>query len=269
MHIFPARFESGSTTPNYVVVSHNQVVEHWNPQSDHRWQVAMLIMPQALGIEKSVVDGSRSKFFTDLRESNLWSGPTSVRIGETSHAFCNSPVHEQWLLHVTVLVERCSPVLAAIVITLILQSQKLTALCCSAVYRFYWCAHYSTTPERSIQQSNRQLKPFECFSACSPVCASHFPHQVTASSNFFRCLRQMSVVGQRYLGCWTCWICVATNCMFSVLSAWRVLWWKTHDSVLLGFGCKLQSPSMEVLVQAFKINFEIHPAIRKLLLLVC
>jgi hypothetical protein len=45
--IFPARFESGSTTPNYVVVSRNQVVEHWDPQSDHRCQVAILTMPQS------------------------------------------------------------------------------------------------------------------------------------------------------------------------------------------------------------------------------
>jgi hypothetical protein len=39
--------------------------------------------------------------------------------------------------------------LAAIVIGLILQSQKFTAFC--------WCAHYSTTSKRSIQQSNRKV----------------------------------------------------------------------------------------------------------------
>jgi hypothetical protein len=58
--------------------------------------------------------------------------------------------------HVPVLVRRCLPALAAIVIALILQSQKFTTLCCLAVYLFCWCAHYSTTLECSIQQSNRQ-----------------------------------------------------------------------------------------------------------------
>jgi hypothetical protein len=38
--------------------------------------------------------------------------------------FCNSPDHEQWLLHVAVLAGRCLKALAAIVIALILQSQK-------------------------------------------------------------------------------------------------------------------------------------------------
>jgi hypothetical protein len=50
-------------------------------------------------------------------------------------------------------VGRCSPALAAIVIALILQSQKLTALCCSAVYRFCWCAHYSTFNHTGAQYS--------------------------------------------------------------------------------------------------------------------
>jgi hypothetical protein len=83
--------------------------------------------------------------------------PTSVRTGGTSRVLCNLPVHEQWLPHDAVLVGRCLPALAVIVIALILQSQKLTALCCLAVYRFCWCAHYLTTPERSTQQSNRQV----------------------------------------------------------------------------------------------------------------
>jgi hypothetical protein len=54
--------------------------------------------------------------------------PTSVCIEGTSRFFCNSPFHEQWLLHVVVLVGRCSPALAAIIFVLILQSQKITAL---------------------------------------------------------------------------------------------------------------------------------------------
>jgi hypothetical protein len=60
--------------------------------------------------------------------------PTSVRRGGTWRAFCNSP------FHVAVLVVQCLPALAAIVIVLILQTQKLTALCYSAAYRFCWCA---------------------------------------------------------------------------------------------------------------------------------
>jgi hypothetical protein len=90
------------------------------------------------------------------------------------------------------------------------------------------------------------LKQFVVFSACSSVCAIvSFRHQGNASSNFFRCLRQMSVVDQRsiqgdtkifrvlnvlnlrgcklYLQCSVCVMCI--------------LRWKTHDSVLLGFGC--------------------------------
>jgi hypothetical protein len=60
---------------------------------------------------------------------------------------------------------RCSPALSVIVFALILQSKKLTALCCSAVYRFCWCAHYSTTLDRSIQQSYKKvpMKQFVMF----------------------------------------------------------------------------------------------------------
>jgi hypothetical protein len=47
VRIFPVRFESASTTYNYVYVSRNLMVEHWDPQSDHRWQVAMLTIPQS------------------------------------------------------------------------------------------------------------------------------------------------------------------------------------------------------------------------------
>jgi hypothetical protein len=100
---------------------------------------------QASGIEKNVVDGCGSKIHTDQRESNLWSGLSNI----SSYRSDLACLLQQWLFHVAVLVRRCSPALAAIVIALILQSQKLTALCCSAVY--------STTPERSIQQSNRQV----------------------------------------------------------------------------------------------------------------
>jgi hypothetical protein len=114
--------------------------------------------------------------------------PRSVRTEGASSAFCNSPVHEQWLLHVAVLMGRCSPALAAIVIALILQSQKLTTLCWWAVYQFCWCANYSTTPEaeRSIQQSNRQV-PMKQFVMFQRLLPSQFLHQVNASSNFFGC----------------------------------------------------------------------------------
>jgi hypothetical protein len=108
----------------------------------------MVTMPQSSYQNSTQIDG---KAFID-REY-----PTFVRTGGTMRAFCNSLVHEQWLLYVAVLVERCLSALATIVIALILQSQKLTALCCSAVYRFCWCARYSTIPERSIQQSIRQV----------------------------------------------------------------------------------------------------------------
>jgi hypothetical protein len=47
--------------------------------------------------------------------------PTSVGTGGTKRACCNSPVHEQWLLHIVVLVGRCLRALAAIVVALILQ----------------------------------------------------------------------------------------------------------------------------------------------------
>jgi hypothetical protein len=76
---------------------------------------------QASGIEKSVVGNIQNLFVQE--------GP------RVPSAICNSPVHEQWLLHVAVLVGRCSPALAVIVIVLILQSQKLTALYFSVVYR--------------------------------------------------------------------------------------------------------------------------------------
>jgi hypothetical protein len=143
--ISPAQPKSRSTTLNNVVVSRNQVVKYWDPQTP---------LTGSDGDHAAVL---ASKFHTDLRESIFWSGISNICSYRRDHAFCNSPVREQWLLHVAVLVGRCLSALAAIVIALILQSKKSTALCCSAVYRFCWCAHYSTIPERSIQQSNRQV----------------------------------------------------------------------------------------------------------------
>jgi hypothetical protein len=88
--------------PIMLVVSRNQVVEHWNPQSDHHADNAAV---QASGIEKSVV--GKTTFDREY--------PTTVRTVGTQRAFCNSPVHEQWLLHVAVLVGRCSPALITII----------------------------------------------------------------------------------------------------------------------------------------------------------
>jgi hypothetical protein len=91
---------------------------------------------QASGIEKSVVDGCGSKFHTDLREATFdREYPASFSIGGTLRAFCNSPVHEQWLLHVAFFSGAMFTSTGSFcIIALILQSQKLTALCCSAVY---------------------------------------------------------------------------------------------------------------------------------------
>jgi hypothetical protein len=99
------------------------VVEHWDPQSDHRWQVAMLTMPQSRHQELKKaswtdVDQNSTEIYEKATFDREY--PTSVRTGGTSRAFCNSPVQEQWLLQVAVLVGRYSPALAAIVIALIL-----------------------------------------------------------------------------------------------------------------------------------------------------
>jgi hypothetical protein len=75
-------------------------------------------------------------------------------IGNIQHLFVYER-NEQWLLHVAVLVGRCSQTLAANLIALILQSLKLTSLCCSAVYRFCWvyaiyCLHHQERLRRNI-----------------------------------------------------------------------------------------------------------------------
>jgi hypothetical protein len=82
---------------------------------------------QASGIEKSGVDGCGSIFPYEATFDREF--PTSVRTGETFLQFTSS---RTWLLHIAVLVGRCLLTLA-----LILQSHKLTALCCSAVYRLF------------------------------------------------------------------------------------------------------------------------------------
>jgi hypothetical protein len=107
---------------------------------------------------------------TTGKQPLIW---TSVRTGGTSRSFCNSPVHEQWLLQFAFLVGRYSSPLTAIVIALSLQSQKCGSLCCSAVYRFCWCAHRSVVFSSRIDKceiANEAVWNF--LSACSPVCAT-------------------------------------------------------------------------------------------------
>jgi hypothetical protein len=150
--------QSGSTTPNYVVVSRNQVVEHWDPQSDHHADNAAV---QASGIEKSVV--GKTTFDREY--------PTFVRT-VTSRAFCNSPVHEQW----SVVASRRSFGRAMFAST---DNHYVIALCCSAVYIDFVGVYTIQPHQRSIQQSNRQvpMKQFVMFqrllpSLCQSVSAS-------------------------------------------------------------------------------------------------
>jgi hypothetical protein len=122
---------------------------------------------QTSGIEKSLVDGSGSKFHTDHQESNLWSGKSNICSYRRDLACLL-----QFTSSRTVVASRRSfggamfASIGSIVIALIIKFQKLTALCCSAVYRFCWCAHRSAVFSSRIDKFQHLL-----LSLCQSVSA--------------------------------------------------------------------------------------------------
>jgi hypothetical protein len=179
--------------------------------------------------------------------------PTSVCTGGISRAFCNSPVH------VAVLVGRCNASTdshCTCVDCTVPAINRIVLFSCISILCLL-CTLFNHISERSIQQLNRQvsMKQFaneavlwssriilKCLlpSLCQSVSAPSY-----ASINFFRCFRKMSVVGQRLIQGDTKILRVLNvlnlrgsklyvQCSVCVMGTYI---WKTHDSVLLGFGC--------------------------------